>query len=171
MVIMRDAADFELLGRPVAGMQRARIRPAELRWLWKSLRQLDFFKGLPKDFFRKLAPAVSLWLFPADRIVVEEDTESDGLFLLYQGRVVVSRFSPGRDCSLTVKSLLPGDVFGEIALLERCYRTATVTTTDASAIFVIQADQFRAILEENPDIKRHLRRIAQERKLDLMHYA
>jgi CRP-like cAMP-binding protein len=168
---MWDGLEFERIGRPVGGLQRVRCGPDKLHWLWSNLRALDFFNRLDKSERHRFAPAVSMWLFPANHVVIEEGADSQGLFVLYQGRVVVSRLSPLRGYPMAVQSLLPGDFFGEIALLEKIYRTATVTTTDPSAIFVIQADQFRAILDANPDLDQRFRRIAAERRLDLEKYA
>jgi len=166
-----DEPELQHVGRPVAGMQRTLCGSYELRWLWTSLRVLEFFDGLPYSRLQKLAPAVSLWLFPSYRLVIREGADTEGLFVLYKGRAVVSRHSPTRGCRMPVESLLPGDHFGEIALLDRSYRTATVETTEPSAIFVLQAEQFRAILDENPDLDKRLRRVSEQRKLELRRYA
>ena len=51
-----------------------------------------------------------------------------------------------------VRTLGPGDFFGEIALVSRKPRTATVTATSQISALVITEQSFRALLEEQPAI-------------------
>ena len=46
-----------------------------------------------------------------------------------------------------------GDFFGEIALVSRSPRTATVTTTEDSRLLVITASAFRGLLDHSPRIQ------------------
>jgi CRP-like cAMP-binding protein len=52
-----------------------------------------------------------------------------------------------------VNALGPGDFFGEIALVSRSPRTATVTTTSPSRLLVITDSRFRSLLEHSPRIQ------------------
>ena len=51
-----------------------------------------------------------------------------------------------------MRSLGPGDFFGEIALVSRKPRTATVTATSPVLALVITEQAFRRLLEEQPAI-------------------
>lgn len=53
---------------------------------------------------------------------------------------------------LVLRLLGPGDVFGEIAVLDGSERTADVTTTEASEVLVIERKRFLAYLRENSNI-------------------
>ena len=55
-----------------------------------------------------------------------------------------------------VRSLHPGQYFGEIALLTESKRTATIQTKNYSTIGMVQADNFNELLHIFPDIKKKL---------------
>ena len=52
---------------------------------------------------------------------------------------------------MVVKSLHPGDFFGEVSLLFRVKRTATICSTAYSDLASLDAASFESILETNPD--------------------
>jgi len=45
-----------------------------------------------------------------------------------------------------------GDFFGELALLEGGYRSATVTATGPITVFELPANEFRQLLVDQPEI-------------------
>src|SRR5262245_2605449 len=51
-----------------------------------------------------------------------------------------------------VRSLGPGDFFGEIALIAKTPRTATVESTSDISLLVITAQSFRTLLDHQPPI-------------------
>ena len=60
-----------------------------------------------------------------------------------------------------------GDFFGEIALLERVERTATVTASASLRFFVISDRAFKSVLDTDPTIERALLRTVARRLLAL----
>lgn len=68
-------------------------------------------------------------------------------FVLLEGTAEVRR--NGR----TVNSLRAGDFFGEIALVSRAPRTATVVATSPLRALVVTDRSFRHLLEHSPQIK------------------
>jgi CRP-like cAMP-binding protein len=83
----------------------------------------------------------------ADRELTREGDRGREFFVLLEGSAIVRR--GGRK----VNTLGPGDFFGEIALVSRSPRTATVTTTTPSRLLVITDGRFRALLEHSPRIQ------------------
>ena len=51
-----------------------------------------------------------------------------------------------------ISTLGPGDFFGEIALVSRIPRTATVTTTSPARALVISAHDFRSLVDRSPAV-------------------
>jgi CRP-like cAMP-binding protein len=66
---------------------------------------------------------------------------------------------------IEVRTLGPGDFFGELALLGGGRRTATVTTTSPSQVLVLFGTEFRQLQQEFPELAAQidsgLREIAQ----------
>jgi voltage-gated potassium channel len=91
------------------------------------------------------------------------------------GTVVVRRGRPG-DCMYFVASgqvevrvepqpvlLGAGSFFGEIALLDRSPRTATVVTTTPSTLLILDVSDFHAFTASNPDLARAVKAEAKRR--------
>jgi CRP-like cAMP-binding protein len=84
---------------------------------------------------------------PAGKELTREEDRGREFFVLLEGGADVRR--KGRK----LNTLGPGDFFGEIALVSRSPRTATVTTTADSRLLVITATAFRGLLEHSPRIQ------------------
>jgi CRP-like cAMP-binding protein len=59
--------------------------------------------------------------------------------------------------------LKEGDFFGEMALLSREPRSATVTATRATDLLVLDADDFLRLVDRLPDIGARVKAVARER--------
>lgn len=87
---------------------------------------------------------------PAGRELVKEGTVGRELYLVVSGKATVTR--KGK----TVATLGPGSHFGELSLLDRRPRNATVTSKTDMELFVIGQRQFNALLETIPTLSRKL---------------
>lgn len=56
-----------------------------------------------------------------------------------------------------------GDFFGEMALLTRERRTATVTAIKSTDLLVLDCDDFHRFIDRNPEIGAQVRAVAQGR--------
>jgi CRP-like cAMP-binding protein len=80
---------------------------------------------------------------PAGVMVVAEGERPGDFYVLLEGKARVDE--GGR----AVRTLEPGDFFGEIALVTRTRRTATVTTTEPSRMLAIDEPTFRGLLDQD----------------------
>jgi CRP-like cAMP-binding protein len=87
---------------------------------------------------------------PAGRVLVKEGTVGRELYLIVSGKATVTR--KGK----TVATLGSGSHFGELSLLDRRPRNATVTSKTDMELFVIGQRQFNALLETIPTLARKL---------------
>src|SRR4029077_2509576 len=53
---------------------------------------------------------------------------------------------------IEVRTLQPGDFFGELAILGEGRRTATVTTTSPAKVLVLFGTEFRQLQQEYPEL-------------------
>jgi CRP-like cAMP-binding protein len=88
---------------------------------------------------------------PAKHVIFHEGEEGDRLLLLLEGRVKVSLSSAeGKEAILSI--LEPGQLIGEMSLLDGGHRSATVTTMDACRFLVIWRRDFLGFLERRPSV-------------------
>jgi signal transduction histidine kinase len=85
----------------------------------------------------------------AGTVVFRQGDAADGLYILLEGRLEVTRTERGEELLLGVQR--PGDFVGEIALLAGEARSATVTATVPSELIVLAPDGFRELLMSRPD--------------------
>jgi CRP/FNR family cyclic AMP-dependent transcriptional regulator len=84
--------------------------------------------------------------YEAGQTVVHEGDPATVLYLIVSGHAAVEQ--EGRK----VGSMGPGEFFGELALIEEHGRTATVVAEDELDCLVISAWEFKASLEEHPQM-------------------
>ena len=82
-----------------------------------------------------------------DTVLAEQGTVGHEFFVVLDGRVMVL------DGRTPVRTLGPGDFFGEIALLERVPRTATVRAEGIVRLLVIGHREFNALMDEFPSVR------------------
>jgi voltage-gated potassium channel len=93
---------------------------------------------------------------PAGTVVIRKDEPGDAMYLIASGAVEV-------DATGGKVRLEEGDFFGEMALLTRERRTATVTAVKSTDLLVLDCDDFHRFIDRNPEIGAHVRAVAQER--------
>jgi CRP/FNR family transcriptional regulator, cyclic AMP receptor protein len=112
----------------------------------EALGSVDLFAGLaPKELSVLAGLARPYSYSPGDDIVVEGDT-SARFYLITSGTVDV--LIDGK----RVNKLGPGESFGEIAVLDRGPRTATVRATSPVETLSLASFSLRPVLKEHPDI-------------------
>ncbi len=101
----------------------------------------------------------------AGDVLLREGGMGSGLHVVLHGAVTVSRETPNGPAPLA--DLGPGDVFGEISLLENVPVTATVTATEGGVVLVLPSAMFLRLVEGVPDWRRYFEELADERRMDM----
>jgi CRP-like cAMP-binding protein len=109
------------------------------------LRKVRFFEELTDDDLARVAKIGTRRRYAPDELLVERDSDRAGLFVILSGRASV-------EVGGATHELGPGDFFGEMALLGRTRRSATVTATEPVEAFVIETIYFDPFLIENPSV-------------------
>ncbi len=136
---------------PLIRLERTTIVPvAEIA----ALRRLPLFAPLPAPALESVArQVIPLRTAPGETIIAEGDV-GDRWYTIVFGSVRVHR------AGLTVRTLGPGDSFGEIALLHRVPRTASVTALTATELLALDRDPFLGALTGSPAAAREASRVA-----------
>jgi CRP/FNR family transcriptional regulator, cyclic AMP receptor protein len=116
-----------------------------------ALEQVPFFSTLPSGERRNLVAASIERSYPAGAgIVWQGRRQGMGLFVLLAGRALVTQVEED-DSARMLAELGPGEIFGEMALLDDGPRSATVMALEPVITLVIPIFDFRAALARNPD--------------------
>jgi len=112
--------------------------------LVERLKTVPLFSGCSTRELGSLSQFLRVVEFPAGREIVKEGATGTGLHVLMDGQTkVVVR-------NRTRLRLGPGDFFGEISLLDRGPRTATVVAETPVRTLSLSSWNFRAALKEHP---------------------
>jgi len=109
-------------------------------------KSVPLFVGCSKAELRELARNADEVDLREGYVLVREGRPGREFFVLVDGRVQVT----AKDRKLA--ELTGGDWFGEIALLTKVPRTATVTATSAVRALVLTDRSFRRVVETMPSI-------------------
>jgi CRP/FNR family transcriptional regulator, cyclic AMP receptor protein len=119
------------------------------------LERNSLFRGLSAASLDRIAALSSKRTFESESVLFMRGDPGDALFGVVSGRVRVSTQTPnGKEVILNV--MKPGDVFGEIALLDGQPRTASATAVTSTQLIVIQRADFLNLLKREPQLAVHL---------------
>ena len=112
------------------------------------LKRVSLFEDLDQRTLDAIAnSAVEQSYQPGQEIMHQGDLGA-GAFIIRSGRVEVVQEKDGK--STTIATLGPGDVLGEMALLDEFPRSASVRAVEPTTALGIQRWHFKGILESHP---------------------
>ena len=113
------------------------------------LRKIPLFARLETAELTAIAALALRRSFEPRAIVVQQADPGGELFVIVEGHVkVTSSGVDGRDSALNIMG--PGEVFGEVSLLDGGPRSATVAALDHCALLSIRREPFLRFLEASP---------------------
>jgi CRP-like cAMP-binding protein len=116
----------------------------------KHLAAVRLFGACTKKELEQVGRAAEELKIPAGKVLCEEGAVGHEFFLILEGEAVVKR--KGRK----VATLGSGGYFGELALLDRAPRNASVVAETPMEVLVIGQREFSALLDEVPTIAHKL---------------
>jgi CRP/FNR family cyclic AMP-dependent transcriptional regulator len=114
------------------------------------LRSVRLFSAASKKELTLLGKASDEVSVPAGHELTQEGAVGHEFFLIMDGEAKVKM--KGR----TVATLGKGQYFGELALLDKAPRNATVTAATPMTLLVLGQREFAAVLDEVPTLSRKL---------------
>jgi CRP-like cAMP-binding protein len=115
------------------------------RTVLESLTSIAFFGGLEPAALERLAGTMRARRFRRGEVIFHIGDPGDALFVIVAGEVKISLpADTGEEAILA--TLRPGDVFGELALLDGAPRSATATAIGLTETVVMPRDRFRELI-------------------------
>lgn len=125
------------------------------------LSNVSLFAGCSKRELAEIHRAGDEITMADGTVIIDQGQFGREAFVVLEGSVVVKR----RDRK--VATLGPGDVVGELALLDHGPRTATAVCDGDCTLFVVDQRHFRGVIERHPTIAMKLLTSLAERIRDL----
>lgn len=115
------------------------------------LENVPLFDGLSKEELGEIESHGSVKSYRKNAIVINQDDETYSLYVILSGSVKVFISSEdGREAVLNYQGA--GDYFGDLALIDKQPRVASVITTEPSTFMIISREDFMACLSRRPEI-------------------
>jgi anti-anti-sigma regulatory factor len=115
-----------------------------------SLREVPLLRDFSGDQIEGLRGWLEPVAWPAGHVIFRSGEPSSTLYLLTRGRASVHIVHGEGDIRLV--TFAPGAVVGELALLDRGLRSATVTVDEDLTGFALSAAAFDELCQKQPDI-------------------
>jgi CRP-like cAMP-binding protein len=129
----RAAAELTVLAPRIALLERA-----------------GMFAAAGRPVLERLAAAATEVLARPGQELVTEGDRADAIYVIVSGSFDVSARGEAGGPPAFIRTMEPGQYFGEIGVLEGIPRTATVTAADEGTLLRIAADDFLAALTDTP---------------------
>lgn len=115
------------------------------------LRAHAFFKGLAENIVNELATRAIVRQLDKSAVLFRKGDAGTALFAVLSGGIRIS--VPSAEGSEAVFNLmLPGDIFGEVAVLDGSPRSADAVAIELSTVMVLERRDFMPLLRAHPDL-------------------
>ena len=121
------------------------------------LKRVPLFASLPRRHLEAVAKIADELDFPEGKELTREGAPGREFFVIVEGTAHVTRGQR------KLRTLTDGDFFGEISLITKLPRTATVTTSSPLRALVVSDRSFRTLLEREPAIQQQVLQTLGER--------
>jgi CRP-like cAMP-binding protein len=112
---------------------------------------LPLFSALEKEGLRALIGCFEMFTVPAGNAVISEGEEGAEAYIVARGELEVRRVTED-GTTVTLARLNNGALFGEMALLSRAPRAASVVACRPSILLVARRDALELVAEKRPDV-------------------
>jgi len=116
-----------------------------------ALSKVSLFAHLEPKYIKGIAQICTERDFVAGDKLMKQGEDGIGLFIILSGKVKIEKTDQsGRQVELASNG--PGDIMGELAVLDGAKRTATVTATEPTKCLVLAAWEFMSFMKVHPEV-------------------
>ncbi len=116
--------------------------------MFESLKQVPLFAGLPEEDLLRLSETVEEVRLSAGEALFTEGSPGHQAYVIKEGELEILKTSGGREVLLAVRQ--PGEVIGEMAVLEERPRMASVRARRQSVLLAIDKQQLDHVMSTSP---------------------
>lgn len=113
------------------------------------LESVNLFRNLAPDELKMLRAIAKEISIASGRPLFHEGDPGDGVYVIRNGLVEISATTHDKQ-SKVLSRLGPGEIFGEMAVIEDCPRSATATALRDTKLFFLPRHEMLALLQRSP---------------------
>jgi len=127
-----------------------------------TLKDITLFSGIDDESLQYLEKVAVKKTFPKNTILFSKGDETDSLYIIKSGMVkAIIVDEEGKEMILSIHR--PGEYFGEMSLIDKEPRSATLITKEPTQLLIIHRKDFMKVFNSNPDMVYDLFRILLKR--------
>ena len=116
-----------------------------------TLENVKLLSDVPSDVVSRLTSRCTWLEYKEDQIIIDRNDTSTNVYFIISGKVHVMDFI-GDEQQVSLADLGPGDMFGELAAVDRRLRSARVTVLEPALVAEISSEDFHELLLECPTV-------------------
>lgn len=129
------------------------------------LQRVPLFHGLDSESIKQAAGMLRKHTYDSNEEIIRQGEKGKSLYLIARGVVHVSHNENGENKDLG--SLMAGDFFGEMALMQHESRNATIRTITPCQLYELKRGDLETLMRENECIRETLQRTDQQRREEM----
>ena len=114
-----------------------------------TLESISLFRNLGRDELKALRFIAQERHFAAQAVIFREDDPGDGVYFVKDGLVEISGIVGGGNRHV-FSQLGPGEIFGEMAVIEHRPRSATATALKDTDVYFLPRGEMLSLIERSP---------------------
>ena len=122
---------------------------------------MDYIQGTPREqsllFPEVIDDYITGETHPAGAVIIKQGDVGDKFYIIRSGHVEVEKETEGKTEILT--TLGPGDFFGELALLRKTRRAATIKAIEKVELLTLSKEIFTEVVESSASFEDQLRKV------------
>ncbi|MEW5871923.1 MAG: cyclic nucleotide-binding domain-containing protein [Chloroflexota bacterium] len=117
------------------------------------LRSMTMFSQLPDEALAQVKSALKERQLATGEILFNQGDPGNELVIVEEGKMAIFVPAPGNpQVGQAIRVFQPGELLGEMALIDRKPRSASARAEEASTILTLSGDDFRRLLGESPEM-------------------
>lgn len=128
--------------------QAARTGSEQDRAVIEAIGRSRLFRGIAEPDLETITPMLRQRRFRAGETIFHEGDPGDAMHVIATGRAKISIGSPEGDEAILV-TLGPGEVFGELVLLDGAPRSATAVAIEPTVTYALAKSSFDPLIAQN----------------------
>ena len=163
-VLMLTRADVETVSRDIPAISGAMARFMRERLINNLLTTNPLFNPFDDNVKKQLLSRFKGHEVPAGTVFLEEGDLGRGLYVILMGKAAVTKTQNGENVHLA--DIGPGDIVGEMSLLNEAPVSATVCTKTPATLLFLARELFLPLIDAVPALKAYFTELSENRTFD-----